>query len=121
MSISILVGPAVIALDETSGLVLVSFLWALAGLGTASMAPAFLSSAAIVSGMSAAAALTRMSVMQTALIIALKFSMGASAETAGVAIAMWLPVGSWIAASVVAVIVLRLSRRHHAIAQVSSN
>jgi MFS family permease len=121
MTVSILVGPGLIALDETSGLVLVSFLWALAGLGTASMAPAFLSSAAIVSGMSAAAALTRMSVMQTALVIALKFSMGASAETAGVAIAMWLPVGSWIAASVVAVIVLRLSRRHHAIAQVSSN
>jgi len=115
MSISILVGPTVIAVDQNGGLALVSFLWALAGLGTASMAPAFLSSAAIVSGMSAAAALTRMSVMQTALIIGLKFSMGASAETAGVAVAMWLPVGSWIAASVVAVIVLRLSRRHHAI------
>lgn len=121
MSISLVVGPTVIAVDETGGLAFVSFFWALAGLGTASMAPAFLSAAAIVSGMSAAAALTRMSVMQTALIIGLKFSMGASAETAGVAVAMWLPVGSWIAASVVAVIVLRLSRRHHAIAQVSSN
>jgi ABC-type Fe3+-siderophore transport system permease subunit len=71
--------------------------------------------------MSAAAALTRMSVMQTAVIIALKFAMGSSAENAGVELSMWLPVGAWIAASVVAVIVLRLSRRHHAIAQISSN
>jgi hypothetical protein len=71
--------------------------------------------------MSAAAALTRMSVMQTALIIMLKFAMGSSAENFGIDLAMWLPVGAWIAASVVAVIVLRLSRRHSALNQVRSN
>ena len=121
MTLSILIGPAAIAQNEGVGLVLVGFLWALAGLGTASMAPSFLSSAAIVSGMSAAAALTRMSVMQTIVIIALKFAMGASAETAGVEVSMWLTVVAWIAASIVAFIVLRLSRRHHATTHVSSN
>lgn len=121
MSVSILVGPAAIEADPLGGLIIVSVLWAFAGLGTASMAPSFLSSSAIVSGMSAAAALTRMSVMQTALIIMLKFAMGASAEGAGVDVAMWLPVGAWISATVVAFIVLRLSRRHHATTHVSSN
>jgi len=121
MTVSIIFGPPLIAGDSTAGLVFVGFLWALAGLGTASMVPAFLSSAAIVSGMSAAAALTRMSVMQTALIIMLKFAMGSSAENFGIDLAMWLPVGAWIGASIVAVIVLRLSRRHSALNQVKSN
>ncbi len=121
MTLSILIGPAAIAQNEGVGLVLVGFLWALAGLGTASMAPSFLSSAAIVSGMSAAAALTRMSVMQTIVIIALKFAMGASAETDGVEVSMWLTVVAWIAASIVAFVVLRLSRRHHPTTHVSPN
>ncbi|MFM2412099.1 MAG: hypothetical protein RLZZ587_432, partial [Actinomycetota bacterium] len=75
---------------------------------------------AIVSGMSAAAALTRMSVMQTVLIILMKFAMGQTAETSGIEAAYWLPVVMWIAASIVAFMVMRLSRRHHA-NQVSSN
>jgi ABC-type Fe3+-siderophore transport system permease subunit len=53
--------------------------------------------------------------MQTALIIMLKFAMGSSAENFGIDLAMWLPVGAWIGASIVAVIVLRLSRQHSAL------
>lgn len=120
LTVSNVIGPSVVAQDTTTGLVIVSALWALAGLGTASMSPSFLGSAAIVSGMSAAAALTRMSVMQTVLIVAMKFAMGNTAETEGINAAYWYPVVTWVLAAIVAFVVLRLARRHHA-AQVSSN
>lgn len=120
LTISNLVGPDLVAHDGGLGLVVVSVLWGFAGLGTAAMTPSFLGSAAIVSGMSAAAALTRMSVMQTVLIILMKFAMGQTAENSGIEAAYWLPVVMWIAASIVAFMVMRLSRRHHA-NQVSSN
>lgn len=120
MTASILVGPGLVVADPNSGLFVVSALWALAGLGTASMTPSFLSSASIVSGMSAAAALTRMSVMQTSLIFVMKWQMGQTAESAGIDQAYWFPVVTWVFAVVIAVIVVRLSRRHHA-NHVSSN
>lgn len=119
MTTSVLVGPGLVSSNEATGLVLVSALWAVAGLGTASMTPSFLASAAIVSGMSAAAALTRMSVMQTALIFMMKYAMGQTAESVGVGQAYWFPITTWVLAVVIAVIVLRLSRRHAN--QVSSN
>lgn len=120
MTISNLVGPSLVIDDPAAGIIIVSVLWAFAGLGTAAMTPSFLGAAAIVSGMSAAAALTRMSVMQTTLIFAMKFAMGQSAETNGIDGAYWFPVVSWVLAAVVAFAVMRLSRRHHA-DQVSSN
>lgn len=120
MTTSILFGPGLVDANETSGLLVVSLLWAVSGLGTASMTPSFLSSASIVSGMSAAAALTRMSVMQTTLIFVMKWLMGQTAESAGVQQAYWFPIGTWVVAVVIAVIVVRLSRRHHA-NQVNSN
>ena len=120
MTIGILFGPGLIHSNETSGIVILGALWALAGLGTSAMTPSFLASAAIVSGMSAAAALTRMSVMQTTLIFVMKFAMGQTAESTNVDTAYWFTVATWILAVIVAVIVVRLSRRHHA-NQVSSN
>ena len=120
MTVSNIVGPSLVTKDPSAGIVVVSALWALAGLGTAAMTPSFLGAAAIVSGMSAAAALTRMSVMQTTLIFAMKFAMGQSAETNGIDGAYWFPVVSWVVAAAVAFAVMRLSRRHHA-DQVSSN
>lgn len=120
LTISNLVGPSLVESDPAVGLLLVSGLWAIAGLGTASMTPSFLGSASIVSGMTAAAALTRMSVMQTVLIILMKFGMGQTAESSGIEGAYWLPVIAWILASIVAFMVMRLSRRHHA-NYVSSN
>jgi MFS family permease len=120
MMVSVLVGPGLVAADPSGALFVISALWALAGLGTASMTPSFLSSASIVSGMSAAAALTRMSVMQTTLIFAMKWLMGQTAESSGVGNAFLFPIGTWVVAVVIAVIVVRLSRRHHA-NQVSSN
>lgn len=112
MTASVLWGPGLVEADANTGLFLVSVLWAVAGLGTASMTPSFLASAAIVSGMSAAAALTRMSVMQTTLIFVMKFAMGNTAQEAGVEQAFWFPIGTWVVAVLIAVIVVRLSRRH---------
>jgi hypothetical protein len=120
MTVSILVGPGIVAHDPTLGLVVIGALWALAGLGTAAMAPAFLSSASIVSGMSVSAALTRMSVMQTAVIFGMKWLMGQTAESSGIDLAYWLTVVTWVVAAVLAAVVMRLTRRHHA-GQVSSN
>ena len=120
LTVSNLVAPSLVAQNAVTGLVVVSALWALAGLGTASMSPSFFSSVAIVSGMSAAAALTRMSVMQTVLIVAMKFSMGNTAETGGIVTAYWFPVVTWILAAAIAFVVLGLTRRHHS-DQVSSN
>ena len=119
MTVSVVFGPGLVAANETSGLLAVSALWALAGFGTASMTPSFLSSASIVSGMSAAAALTRMSVMQTTLIFVMKWLMGQTAESAGIQQAYAFPIATWLLAVVIAVIVVRLSRRH--LNQVSSN
>lgn len=120
MTVSILVGPGIVAHDPTLGLVVIGALWALAGLGTAAMAPAFLSSASIVSGMSVSAALTRMSVMQTVVIFTMKWLMGQTAESSGIDRAYWLTVVTWAIAAVLAAVVMRLTRRHHA-GQVSSN
>ncbi|MEN9740673.1 MAG: hypothetical protein RLZ72_939 [Actinomycetota bacterium] len=120
MTTSVLVGPSLVQANDSNGLFVVSVLWAIAGLGTASMTPSFLASTALVSGMSAAAALTRMSVMQTTLIFVMKWLMGQTAESAGVERAFWFPIGTWVIAVVIAVIVVRLARRNHA-NQVSSN
>ncbi len=120
MTVSILVGPGIVAHDPTLGLVVIGALWALAGLGTAAMAPAFLSAASIVSGMSVSAALTRMSVMQTAVIFGMKWLMGQTAESNGIEVAYWLTVVTWVVAALLAAVVMRLTRRHHA-GQVSSN
>lgn len=120
MTVSVLIGPGLVAENPDGGLFIIGALWALAGLGTSAMTPSFLSSSSIVSGMTAAAALTRMSVMQTTLIFVMKWLMGQTAESSGIADAYWFPIGTWVAAVIVSVIVVRLSRRHHA-NQVSSN
>ena len=114
LTISNFIGPTLVESDSAFGLVVVGALWGVAGLGTAAMSPSFLGSAAIVSGMSAAAALTRMSVMQTVLITVMKFGMGQTAENQGIESAYWLPVVAWVLASIVAFMVMRLSRRHNA-------
>lgn len=99
---STLFGPSLAALDPTTGLVAVCALWAVAGLGAAPVTPTFLTSATLVSGMSTAQAMARISILEMVLIIVIKFLMGNVAETAGVGVAYIVPISAWVAAAAIA-------------------
>lgn len=105
-------GPALASDRSVNGLIGICAFWALAGLGAAPIVPTFLSSASIVSGMSTAQAMARISLLEMWIIIAVKMVMGNVAETDDVGTAFWIPIGSWILASVISVIAGRLARRH---------
>lgn len=114
LTASTLFGPALTAGGSTSGLIAISALWALAGLGAAPVTPSFLSSATLVSGMSTAQALARISILQMGTIIVLKFVMGNVAENSGVGVAYWIPVVSWSLAVIVALWAYGLHKKHAA-------
>jgi MFS family permease len=102
LTASTILGPTLTESGSTAGLIAVSALWALAGLGAAPVTPTFMSAATLVSGMSTAQALARISILQMGTIILMKFLMGNTAEASGVGVAYWYPVAAALAAAAIA-------------------
>lgn len=107
-------GPTLTADGSPSGLIAISALWALAGLGAAPVTPTFLSSATLVSGMSTAQAMARISLLEMGLILVIKFFMGHVAQVSGVGVAYWIPITSWLVAAVIAMWAWGLAKKQAA-------
>jgi MFS family permease len=108
---STIFGPTLTADGSLSGLIAISALWAVAGLGAAPVVPTFLASATLVSGMSTAQAMARISILEMALIIGIKFGMGNVAEASGIGTAYWIPISAWIIAAGIALWAYGLHRK----------
>lgn len=114
LSASTFLGPALTESGSTAGLIAVSVLWVFAGLGAAPVTPTFLASATLVSGMSTAQAMARISILEMGLIIVMKFLMGNVAEAGGVGVAYWFPIGAALAAAAIAMWAYGLHKKHAA-------
>ncbi len=114
LTASTLLGPSLTADGSFAGLVAISALWALAGLGAAPVTPSFLASATLVSGMSTAQAMARISILEMGIIIVMKFAMGNVAQASGVGVSYWIPIVSWLSAAVIALWAFGLHKKQAA-------
>jgi MFS family permease len=83
--------------------------FALAGLGIASMVPSFYSAAGDIRGLSTAQALSRMSLANALMMMLAKVIMGALAEGPGLEAAFVFPILSFLAAGIIAGVVVKKS------------
>lgn len=116
MLAGLLLGPAIAKTDQTLGLVVLSTLWAISGLGIASMVPSFMSAAGYVKGLTTAQALSRMSLVNALLVMAAKVFMGSLSEGFGVAAAYFFPVAMLLIAGLLAGKVATAAKRSDAVA-----
>ena len=85
--------------------------FALAGLGIASMVPSFYSAAGDIRGLSTAQALSRMSLANALMMMLAKVIMGALAEGPGLEAAFVFPIASFLAAGIIAGVVVKKSKK----------
>ena len=85
--------------------------FALAGLGIASMVPSFYSAAGDIRGLSTAQALSRMSLANALMMMLAKVIMGALAEGPGLEAAFVFPILSFLAAGIIAGVVVKKSKK----------
>jgi MFS family permease len=85
--------------------------FALAGLGIASMVPSFYSAAGDIRGLTTAQALSRMSLANALMMMLAKVIMGALAEGPGLEAAFVFPLASFLAAGIIAGVVVKKSKR----------
>jgi MFS family permease len=85
--------------------------FALAGLGIASMVPSFYSAAGDIRGLSTAQALSRMSLANALMMMLAKVIMGAIAEGPGIVEAFVFPLVSFMAAGIIAGVVVKKSKK----------
>ena len=85
--------------------------FALAGLGIASMVPSFYSAAGDIRGLTTAQALSRMSLANALMMMLAKVIMGALAEGPGLEAAFVFPIASFLAAGIIAGVVVKKSKK----------
>ena len=111
LAASIFLGPWIGKSNQIAGLVVLSALWAIVGLGIAPMVPSFFSAAGFVKGLTTSQALSRMSLVNQVSLMFSKFSVGAIAQGAGLVIAFLVPTLALFAAGILAGQVARLTPR----------
>jgi len=100
--ISAFAGPALAQINPIYGLLIVSLLWFVVGLGVAPMVPSYYTAAGYVKGLTTSQVLARMSlIIQVSMLLA-KVLMGATAQELGLITAFMLPGVSLIIAGLVA-------------------
>jgi MFS family permease len=116
MLAGLLVGPPIAAHDPVLALFVTVSFWVVAGLGISPMVPSFMSAGGHVKGMSTAAALSRMSLSNSVIIIAAKYFMGALAQGFGLGLALIFPIICFFVAGLVAGEVVKRAKRKDAVA-----
>ena len=91
LGLGVLIGPIFSATDPIIGLVVTSFFWLIAGLGSGPMAPTFFAGAGTVKGLTTAQALARMSLTNSILIMGAKVLVGALAQNVNLVVAFIFP------------------------------
>lgn len=116
MLAGLLIAPPIALHDPILALLVISAFWIVAGLGCAPMVPSFFSAAGHVKGMNTAAVLSRMSLVNSIIVIGAKYLMGAMAEGVGLAVALLVPTASFFIAGLIAGAVVKRAKRREAIA-----
>lgn len=106
---SLIVAPALIVSDPVLGVVVLSALWAVAGLGTAALVPSYFSATNTVPHMTTGVVMSRIIILEMGIMTVAKIVMGASAEDWGITTAYWGVIIAWVVTSVIAGYVGRLS------------
>lgn len=114
MLLGILIAPGLMVDQQLLGLFVVSFFFALSGLGLAPMVPSFFSAAGYVPGLTTAQALSRMSLVNTLVIMFAKIAMGALAQGIGLELAFLFPIALMFVAGIISGMVARRAKRREA-------
>ncbi|MFM7013616.1 MAG: MFS transporter, partial [Actinomycetota bacterium] len=102
MLLGVLLAPPLVAENHILGLVVISIFWGISGLGLGPMVPSFFSAAGHVKGLSTAQALSRMSLVNSLVIMGAKIAMGGLAEGVGLEIAFLFPIVMMFIAGILA-------------------
>ncbi|MFM6963444.1 MAG: MFS transporter [Micrococcales bacterium] len=108
---AVVVGPLFNSTDKLMGLLLSSILFGIAGFGVGPMVPSFFSAAGNVLGLTTAQALSRMSMMNTFIILGAKTLMGAIAQ-GSVQLAFFFPVVTLFAAGIISASVVIKAKKN---------
>jgi predicted MFS family arabinose efflux permease len=114
MLIGLLLGPILISQNEILGVVLVSIFWGISGFGLGPLVPSFFGAAGHVRGLSTAQALSRMSLVNSLVVIFAKILMGALAGGVGLEIAFLFPISMMFIAGILAGQLAKQTKRKEA-------
>jgi len=109
MTIAVVLGTILAGISPVLALAATAIFWVTAGLGTGPQVPSVFSNAGSVEGMTTAQAMSRMSLMNSTIILGIKVVLGAVAQGIGVPFVFGLPIMSFVAAAVIAGYVVRRS------------
>mgnify|MGYP000013444821 CR=1 FL=1 len=109
MTIAVVLGTILAGISPVLALAATAIFWVTAGLGTGPQVPSVFSNAGSVEGMTTAQAMSRMSLMNSTIILGIKVVLGAVAQGIGVPFVFGLPILSFVAAAVIAGYVVRRS------------
>lgn len=115
MALGVILGPPLVALNQSLALLVLSAFWVIAGFGLAPMVPSFFGAAGHVKGLTTAQALSRMSLVNAIVVIAAKIFMGALAQGIGLVLAFLFPITMMFIAGILAGLVARNSKRKEAV------
>jgi len=114
MLLGVLLAPPLVSENQLLGLLVISLLWAIGGFGMAPMVPSFFSAAGHVPGLTTAQALSRISLVNSIVMIAAKIVMGGLAQGIGLELAFLFPIAMMFIAGVVSGSVAKQAKRKEA-------
>jgi len=115
MTIAVLLGSLLSGINPVLALSVTAVFWVFTGLGSGPQVPAFFSVTGSVAGMTTAQVMSRMSLVNSLLILGAKILMGAVAQSAGVPFVFVLPILAYVGAVLIAGYVIRRQRREAAV------
>jgi MFS family permease len=111
LALAIILGTALAGVSPMLAFGVTAIFWVTAGLGTGPQVPSFFSNAGNVDGITTAQAMSRMSLINSTIILGIKVLMGAIAQGFGVPMVFALPVVSFIGAAFISGYVVRRAKR----------
>lgn len=114
MLMGVLLAPGLVTENQALGVFVISLFWAISGFGLAPMVPSFFSAAGHVPGLSTAQALSRMSLVNSLIVILAKVFMGGLAQGVGLELAFLFPIFMMFIAGVLAGQVAKTAKRKEA-------
>lgn len=110
MTIAVVLGSVLAGIDPVLALAVTAIFWGFMGLGSGPQVPAFFSVTGSVDGMTTAQVMSRMSLVNSLLILIAKIAMGGIAQLAGVPFVFALPVVAYIGAVLISGYVIKRQR-----------
>ena len=116
LGLGVLLGPLLASSDQILGLIVLTTLWGISGLGMAPMVPSFFSGAGYVKGLNTAQALARMTLVNSIVMMGAKVLMGGIAQGVDLQVAFIFPTAMMFIAGFIAHFVAKRAKRAEAVA-----